>query len=192
MNSHARFVLVACLCLVAAPSYARSNKTRLYRNERLNFCVYVPADWRGPAEVKNHEGAEFGAPDDPVVITIGVLSNQPRSIILQQPDAGSQMATLDDYRGATLKEWTTDSRLKNVKQKVEESTTLQQVPALHTVLTYKRDGQRWRYEADFALWHQTQYSIAYDAPSGLARRYEKRFQDVLRTFEFQCGPNEQR
>jgi hypothetical protein len=192
MKSTAKLLLLVCVCLATAPCYARSKKTKLYRNEALNFCVYVPADWRGPAEVKNHAGAAFGAPTDPVRITIGVLSNQPRSIILQRPDAGSQMATLDDYRGATLKEWKTDSHLTKVKQKAEDSATLQQVPALHTVLTYQRDGERRRYEAVFALWHQTQYSIEYDAPSGLAKRYEKKFQDVLRTFEFQCAENEQR
>lgn len=192
MKNHTKLLLLVCLCLIAAPSYARKKKIKLYHNQHLNFCLYIPADWRGPLEVKNHEGAAFGAPADPVGITIGVLSNQPRSIILQQPDAGSQMATLDDYHGATLKEWKTDPHLSKIKQKVEEPTTLQQNPALHTVLIYKRDGERRRYEAVFALWHDTQYSIEYDAPTDLAKRYEKKYQDVVRTFEFQCAENEQR
>ncbi len=192
MKTVAKLLVVASLCLSGLPSYGRNKKTTLYRNQRLNFCLYVPADWRGPAEVKNHEGAEFGAPDDPVAITVAALSNQPRSIILQNPGAGSQMATLDDYRGATLKEWKADPGLTDVKQKVEEPATLQQVPALHTVVTYKRDGDRRRYEAVFALWNETQYSIAYDAPSGIAKRYQKSFQNVIRTFEFQCGANQQR
>lgn len=192
MNNSAKLLLFSFLILSVAPCSARSKKTKLYRNDGLNFCLYVPADWRGPAEVKNHAGAAFGAPNDPVGITIGVLSNQPRSIILQQPDAGSDMATLDDYHGATLKEWKTDAHLTDVKQKVEEPTTLQQVPAFHTVLTYKRDRERRRYEAVFALWNQTQYSIEYDAPAGLSKRYEKTFQNVVHTFEFQCAANEQR
>jgi hypothetical protein len=192
VNNGARLLLFSLLILSVAPCSARSKKAKLYRNEGLDFCLYVPADWRGPAEVKNHAGAAFGAPNDPVGITVGVLSNQPRSIILQQPNAGSQMATLDDYRGATLKEWKADSHLTDVKQKVEEPSTLQQLPALHTVLTYKRDGERRRYEAAFALWNQTQYSIEYDAPAGLAKRYEKAFQNVLRTFQFQCAGNGQR
>lgn len=192
MKNAAQALLFSCLLLTVAPCSARSKNTKLYRNDGLNFCLYVPADWRGPAEVKNHTGASFGTPNDPVSITIGALSNQPRSIILQQPDAGSQMATLDDYRGATLKEWKSDPHLTDVKQRVEEPTTLQELPALHTVLTYQRDGEQWRYEAVFALWNQTQYSLGYNAPSSLAKRYGKKFQDVLRTFEFKCAANEQR
>lgn len=185
-------VVFCCVLFGAAPCSARTKNNRVYRDEHLKFCLAIPADWRGPAEVKNHLGAEFGAPNDPVSITIGVLSNQPRSIILQQPDAGSQMATLDDYRGATLREWKTDAHLTDVKQTAEEPTTLQQVPALHTVITYKRDGERWRYEAVFALWNQTQYSIEYQAPKSLAKRYAKTFADAVRTFEFQCAASEQR
>lgn len=192
MNRTAKLLLVGLLCLNISPTYARSKKMKLYRSESLNFCLYIPADWRGPADVRNHEGAAFGAPFDPVSITIGVLSNQPRSTILQRPDAGSQMATLDDYRGATFKEWKADSRLTDLKQNVEEPTTLESLPALHTVLTYKRDGERARYEAVFALWHETQYSIEYVAPRGLAKRYEKTFEDAVRTFQFQCTENEQR
>ncbi len=100
------------------------------------------------------------------------------------------MAVLDDYRGATLKEWQKDRSLSNLKQAFEKPAELHGVPALHTELTYTRDGIPRRYESVFALWNGTQYAIEYDASGSSARDYEKVLHNVIDTFEFDCQANQ--
>lgn len=191
MKSRAWIALVGWALMLSAPCWAaKKSKTRLYRNERSGFCAMMPAKWNGPAEVANRDGGRFDAPGGDASITFALSANQPRSIVLGQKDAGSQMATLDDYRGAIPNTWRNDRTISDVKVMQEESAALDGTPAIHIELAYKRSDAARRYEIFFALLNNVQYAVEYDATKHSAKKYGNDFREAVSSFEFQCPASE--
>jgi hypothetical protein len=185
-------MVFACAVLLAAPCTAakKKTKTHLYRNAGSGFCVQVPANWNGPAEIASHAGGRFDAPNDYASITFALSPNQRRSIVLGQKNAGAEMATLDDYREGIPNTWRSDPTVSDVKVTKEESATLNGVPALHIELAYKRSRAAWRYEIVFALAGDEQYAVEYDAAKRSAKHYEKDFGEAVKSFELHCTASE--
>lgn len=175
--------------LLSATGYAakKKTKTRLYRNERSGFCTEVPSNWNGPAEVMNHAGGRFDAPNGGASITFALSPNEPRSIVLGRKDAGAGFATLDDYREAIPETWRNDHTVSNVKVTQSGSMTLDGTPALHIELAYKRSREAWRYEIVFALINGEQYAVEYDATKHLAKHFENDFDEAVSSFQFHCS-----
>lgn len=191
MRSRAWLALAAWAMMLSAPCWAaKKTKTHLYRNEKSGFCAKVPANWNGPAEVANHAGGRFDSYGGDASITFALSANQPRSTVLGQKDAGSQMAALDDYREAIPNTWRNDNAIREVKVLHEEAATLNGVPAIHIELAYKRSGAAGRYEIVFALSNDEQYAVEYDVAKRSAKKYENDFREAVSSFEFQCSASE--
>ena len=194
MKTRVPLTAIVCVLVLSAPCFAakKKSKTRLYRNERSGFCAQVPANWKGPAEIASRAGARFDAPDGGgSSITFALAPNEPRSIVLQQKDAGAQMATLDDYRDAIPNTWRNDHSVSDVKVTQEEPVTLSGVPAIRIELAYKRSREAWRYEIVFALSNNEQFAAEYDATKRSAKHYEDAFREAVSSFEFHCSADEQ-
>ena len=183
-------MLVASVVVLGMPCRAaKKAKPHLYRNERSGFCAEVPANWNGPAEVANHDGGRFDAPGGNASITFALSSNRPRSIVLGEKNAGSQMATLDDYHEAIPNTWRNDPTVSDVNVTQDKSVTLNGSPAIRLELAYKRAGANRRYEIVFALSNNEQYAVEYDVAKRSAKKYEIDFRGAVNSFEFQCQAN---
>lgn len=192
MKTHVWLTAIVLALMVTAPCFgAKKARTRQYHNERSDFCAQVPTNWNGPAQVMSRAGARFDAPDGSASITFALAPNEPRSIVLQQKDAGAQMAALDDYRDAIPNTWRSDHTVSDVKVTQEEPATLAGVPALQIELAYKRSREAWRYEIVFALSNNEQYAVEYDATKRSAKHYEAAFHEAVSSFEFHCAAGEQ-